>query len=94
MKVRWTAPAANQLREIFGYIAAGNPGATARTVRHIRNSILQTAQMPNTGRAGRVAGTREIVIPGTTYLVAYRIHDEMMHVLAIMHAARQWPESF
>jgi addiction module RelE/StbE family toxin len=93
MKIRWTVPAANQLREIFDYIAAGNQVAAVRTVRHIRNSILQTAQMPNAGRIGRVANTREIVVPGTSYLVAYRILEDMIHVLAIMHAARQWPET-
>jgi toxin ParE1/3/4 len=49
--------------------------------------------MPNAGRIGRVANTREIVVPGTSYLVAYRIREDMIHVLAIMHAARQWPET-
>ena len=94
MKVRWTLPAANQLREIFDYIAAGNPAAAARMVRRIRNSIHQTARMPNAGRIGRAAGTREIVVPGTSYLVAYKVLDNMIQVLAILHGAQQWPESF
>jgi toxin ParE1/3/4 len=94
VKVRWTLPAANQLREIFDYIPAGNPPAAARMVRRIRNSIQQTARMPNAGRIGRVAGTREVVVPGTPYLVAYRVLEDMIQVLAILHGAQEWPESF
>jgi toxin ParE1/3/4 len=94
VKVRWTIPAANQLHEIFNYIAEGNPAAAGRVVRRIRNAILQTARMPNAGRMGRVNGTREIVVPGTSYLVAYRIHEETIQVLAIMHGAQEWPDSF
>jgi plasmid stabilization system protein ParE len=49
--------------------------------------------MPYAGRVGRVAGTREIIVPGTSYLVAYRVLDDMIHVLAVLHGARRWPES-
>jgi toxin ParE1/3/4 len=94
VRVRWTVPAANQLQQIFEYIAAGNPGAAARVVRRIRSAIHQTARMPKSGRIGRVAGTREVVVPGTSYLVAYRILEDMIHVLAIFHGAQDWPESF
>ncbi len=94
MKVRWTLPAANQLHEIFEYISAGNPAAASRVVQRIRKSIHQTARMPNTGRIGRVAGTREVVVTGTPYLVAYRIVEGMIQVLAILHGAREWPDSF
>ena len=94
MRVRWAVPAVEQLREIFNFIAADNPEAAARTVRRIRNAILQTARIPGIGRTGRIAGTREIVVPGTSYLVAYRLVDNMLHVLAVLHGAREWPESF
>jgi toxin ParE1/3/4 len=94
VKIRWTLPAANQLHEIFDYVAAGNPEAASRVVRRIRNAIHQTARMPNAGRIGHVPGTREIVVPGTPYLVAYRILEDMIQVLAILHGAQQWPESF
>jgi plasmid stabilization system protein ParE len=50
--------------------------------------------MPYAGRIGRVAGTREIPVPGTPYLVAYRIVERMIHVLAILHGAQKWPEAF
>jgi hypothetical protein len=36
----------------------------------------------------------EIVVPATSYLVAYRIVENALHVLAILHGAQDWPESF
>ena len=94
MKVRWTMPAANQLQNIFEYIAVENKAAAYRTVRRIREAILLAARMPYSGRVGRTEGTREITVSGTSYLVAYRIVDNMIHVLAVMHGAQAWPESF
>jgi toxin ParE1/3/4 len=94
VKLRWTLPAVDHLREIFEYMAADNPAAAVRTVERIRNAIRQTARMPNAGRLGRVGGTREVVVPGTAYLVAYRVLDDAIHVLAVLHGARKWPESF
>ena len=94
MKVRWTLPAANQLRSIFDYIAEDNPAAAERTVKRIREAIQRTVRMPLTGRVGRVAGTREIPVPGSAYLVAYRIVEQTIHVLAVFHGAQRWPESF
>jgi toxin ParE1/3/4 len=87
-------PAANQFLSTFEYIAVKNKPAAYRTVRRIREAILLTARMPYSGRVGRTEGTHEITVSGTAYLVAYRIVDNMIHVLAILHGAQQWPEAF
>lgn len=94
MKLRWTLPAVEQLREIFETIADDNPTAAVQMVERIRLSIRQATRMPYTGRMGRVGGTREAIVPGTAYIVAYRILEDAIHVLAILHGAQQWPESF
>ena len=49
---------------------------------------------PYLGRAGRVTGTRELVMSRTPYIVAYRIHADVLEVLAVVHGARRWPERF
>ena len=94
MRVRWTMPAVNQLQGLFDYISEGNPAAAGRIVRRIHEAILRTARMPNAGRIGRVPGTREITVSRTPYVIAYRIVENMIHVLAILHGAQEWPESF
>jgi toxin ParE1/3/4 len=87
-------PAVNQLESLFDFISEDNAAAAERVVRRIHDSILLTSRMPRAGRIGRVAGTREVAVPGTSYLVAYRVAGKAIHVLAILHGAQEWPESF
>jgi len=46
------------------------------------------------GRAGRVPGTRQLVISNTPFIAAYAIEKVHIVILAIYHCAQQWPESF
>ena len=46
------------------------------------------------GRPGRIAGTRELVVPGTPYLIAYAVLEEQVVVLAVLHGAQRWPDRF
>jgi toxin ParE1/3/4 len=94
VKLRWTLPAVEQLREIFETIADDNPAAAVKMVKRIRLSIRQVTRMSYTGRMGRVGGTREVIVPGTSYIVAYRVLENAIHVLAVLHGAQKWPECF
>lgn len=93
MKVRWTEPAVSQLQQIHSYIAGDNLRAANKTVRIIGTAIEQAAKLPLAARQGRIAGTRELVVPGTSYLVVFRIVEKCIHILAIFHGAQQWPGS-
>lgn len=94
MQVRWTLPALADLDSIQDYVAERNAAAAYGLVNAIldRTEALLPAN-PELGRAGRITGTRELVLPGTPYVVAYRI-TEAVEILAVMHGASEWPESF
>jgi toxin ParE1/3/4 len=94
MRVFWTRPALRDLEAIGDYIARDNRPAADRIVKRIRDRTRDLAQYPLVGRAGRVAGTRELVILDTRFIVVYRVGDEQVEVLAVFHAARRWPDSF
>lgn len=94
MIVRYTRQALADLDEAQAYIALERPGAARAVGGRIREAIGGLAQYPDRGRPGRVGGTRELVITGTPFLVAYRVGDGHVDVLAIMHGARQWPSAF
>lgn len=51
--------------------------------------------MPLLGRAGRVSGTRELVVPGLPYVVVYLLEgddlDGVVAILRIIHGAMRWP---
>lgn len=94
MNIRWSESAADQLVSIFKYIAQDNVDAAVRTVQRIHAAIDRIAIMPHSGRKGLKAGTREIVVTGTPYIVVYAIMDDMIHLVTILHGAQDWPKSF
>jgi toxin ParE1/3/4 len=94
MRVRWTTPAREQFVSAYEYIAEENRAAAARTANRIWKGTELLARHPMAGREGRVAGTRELVIHGTPFIVGYRIEKREVWILAVMHAARKWPEEY
>jgi addiction module RelE/StbE family toxin len=92
--VRWTAPALADLDLIQDYIAERNPPAASKLINDILDRTDKLLSVnPEIGRAGRVTGTRELILVGTSYVVAYRL-KETVEILAVMHGAREWPEKF
>ena len=47
---------------------------------------------PAVGRPGRVAGTRELLVTGTPYILPYRVAGDVLEVLRVLHSARRWPK--
>jgi toxin ParE1/3/4 len=94
VQVRWLRRALKNLDEEADYIARDDPEAAARIVERIATSVDHLASYPALGRPGRVAGSRELAIAGTAYVVPYRVRGETMEILRIFHAARKWPVKF
>ncbi len=94
MRVRWLKRALQNLDDEAAYIAQENPKAAYECVTHILKSVDQLATHPGIGRAGRVFGTRELVIIHYPYIVPYRIKNETVEVLRVFHTSRKWPEYF
>ena len=94
MRVRWLRSAVRDLHDICEYIADDNPSAAVRIGARIESSVALLAEHPLAGRSGRVPGTREVVIAGTRYLVAYRVTAKSVDILAVLHGARRWPDHF
>ena len=92
MRVRWLRRALANLDAEGEYIAGDNPEAAGRVVMRILRAVDLLKKNPALGRAGRVAGTRELVVTGTPYIVPYRVRGEAVEILRVFHAARKWPE--
>lgn len=93
MRLVWTTRYLRELEAIGDYIAERNPRAAVRVVNdiHGKTERLLSAN-PFIGRRGEIRGTRELVITGTPYLVAYRVTDAQVEVLFVQHGAREWPD--
>jgi toxin ParE1/3/4 len=93
VELRWTKLALIDLNEAFAYIAEDNSQAAASVAARIAELTRNLIQHPGMGRPGRVPDTRELVISGTPYIVAYRVRGDKVEVLRVLHAARKWPKS-
>jgi len=94
MEIIWRRVALNDLEEIRRRIAHQNPTAGARIRATIRNAAEQLADYPHLGRPGRVEGTRELVIAVTPFMAVYRVLNNRLRILSVIHGARRWPERF
>ncbi|WP_442967746.1 type II toxin-antitoxin system RelE/ParE family toxin [Pseudomonas sp. YuFO8] len=52
--------------------------------------MSQLAQYPESGPAGIIAGTREL-IPHQSYRIVYEQAVNAIWILALVHTSRQWP---
>ena len=93
MQVRWLQRALRNLQEEADYIAQDNPVAAAQVMMRIEEAVALLADNPSLGRAGRVPGTRELVISDTPYLVPYRVRGQSVDVLRVFHGRRRWPDA-
>ncbi len=95
MRLRWTRLAERDLDEIAGSIETDNPAAAARVVLEIIDQVeTLLPEYPAMSRPGRVPGTRELVIGGIPYVVAYRVRDGALELLRVLHTSRRWPSRF
>ncbi len=92
--IKWLRRAELDLDQVEAYVAQDNPRAAVKMVLTIIAAVEQLDAFPGMGRAGRVDGTKELVVDGTPYIVPYRKKGERIEVLRVYHSARQWPEKF
>lgn len=96
MTVRYTRQASSDLDEARAFVAIERPMAAVAMAERIRLAIDGLRLFPERGRAGRTPMTRELVVPGTPFLVAYcvsgayRVSGRQIDVLAVTHGARRW----
>jgi toxin ParE1/3/4 len=89
MKLRYKARALRDIERIHGYIAEHDAAAAKRVVKRIESVISRLSFFPLSGRQGVVTGTRVVVIPNLPYVAIYRVDDEMVDIIAVLHTARR-----
>ena len=87
MKLTWSTFALSDRDAIFTYIEADHPAAAVLIDERIVASTRRLLDFPASGRVGRIAGTRELVINGTP-----TITETTVRILRVLHGAQKWPE--
>ena len=86
----WRQAARNDLLVIVDYIADDSPAAAQALKDDIEAKVYALSDYPKLYRAGRVEGTREMVVRGN-YLVIYTESKTAITILRVLHGAQQWP---
>lgn len=92
MKTRFSERTIRSLTSIWDHIAKDSPESASRVVGIIVKSALRLEQFPFSGRVGRSKGTRELVVPGPPYVIPYRIVDNVILILSVVHTSRKLPK--
>ncbi len=92
MRIVWTDEAQGGLRGQIAYLAERNREAARTQKNAIQHAVGLLRDYPHRGRPRRRPATRELVIPGTPYLVVYGIVAGTVEIYHVYHGAQNWTE--
>jgi toxin ParE1/3/4 len=94
MNVQWTNNAIRHLANIFEYISLNSPTYAKGMVDRVTRRSSQIADNPQSGRMVpeyQAHDIRELI--EKPYRIIYRIKQDQIDVLAVIHSAQLMPES-
>jgi toxin ParE1/3/4 len=87
MSIKWAQSALASVDDIAGFIAKDKPTRATSFVLELQAAVTQLQAHPGMGRAGRVPGTRELVLH-KNHIAIYRVRGDVVEILRLHHAAR------
>jgi addiction module RelE/StbE family toxin len=90
MELFWTPEATQDRDKIYDHIEADNPAAALTLDELFAEKADRLVDHPGLGRPGRLAGTQELVAH-QNYILVYDVTGNLVRILRVLHAARQWP---
>jgi toxin ParE1/3/4 len=91
MNIRWSPEAAADFVGIVEYISQQNPSAAPRVGQSIYDSVSSLDSFANRGRPGRIEGTRELVLAPLPFIVVYRVTQDAVEIVRVLHGSQRWP---
>ena len=94
VRVRFVRKALQDLEQEATYLAERSPQAARDFVVAVDRGISQLRDYPASGRPGRVAGTRELVLADWPYIIPYRVREDAVEVLRVFHTRQKGPRKW
>ena len=92
-KIEFSKKAFEDLESIKKYIYENDELAAQKIVSYIVERIETIiANNPGVGRAGRVLGTRELVLTKYPHIIPYFVKDDIVYIIRVLHTSRKWLE--
>jgi len=87
VKVRWRPEVLEEIAEAIEYLEQQRPGTGARFRGEIDAAIARLQAFPHLARV-RHRDVRLAVLRSFDYLIAYRMRDDEIRILAVLHGSR------
>ena len=91
MKVVWSRRAIRHLVSLGEFIAKDSEQNAGLVAERILSSVDVLRAHPEIGRPGRASGTRELVVPDTPFIIPYRVKENRLELIAVLHGRQKWP---
>jgi len=91
LPIFWLPKAREQRVRQVDYLLRLNPEVGVRVGDAISATAAQLALNPDLSRLGRVAGARELRVPDTPFILVYRIEQDAIVILRLLHHRRRFP---
>ena len=89
LRLRWTGPALQDLREASDYIARDSAGAAGEVIERVFEAAEGLVDYPQRGREHLETGMRLLPVRRTSMMLIYELSDEAILIYEVRHMARQ-----
>lgn len=91
MRIVWSRRATGNLMSLRDFIARDSEQSAAEIAERILGAVDLLQTQTEMGRPGRLPGMRELVVPGTPYIIPYRVRRGRLELIAVFHGRQKWP---
>lgn len=85
---QWRAEALADLDRIHAWLSTLEAADADRAILRIRAAVNTLCRLGDIGRPSRIGGLREMSVRGAPYVIAYRVEQDVIDVLAVYHHAQ------
>ncbi len=89
--IGWSPSASRDFESVREYLDLHFPANAESVSARILDAVDSIEQFPRRGRPDRMAGTRELIVLRTPYIMIYRLQGAVVQILRILHGAQRWP---
>lgn len=91
MKVVWSRRFVQALFREYEFLRSKEPVNALSVRERLIRAASSLAQFPDRGRAWRVPGSRELLVPGLPYVIIYRVKGDEVLIVSLFHTSQDWP---
>ncbi|MEY3127232.1 MAG: hypothetical protein RL273_1405 [Bacteroidota bacterium] len=82
--------ALDSLIEITNFYESNQVGLGSRFVKSLQHHLETLVLNPKIGRYGRVSNTREFMLHDFPFIVAYRVKNNILEILQVIHQSSNY----